>query len=137
MSGRRINWLKVGANAGVAFFSVLAGTLTVNAICDAKVPLGLLILAAVFSGLIQAGLAFCKELAKAAGGRGGPTADRRNPGDTIRDSQTNAGHVPGDGNPGRHEAAGVCEDLVERERAWRRCMRRKKAFLVLTLMTVF
>lgn len=130
MSGRRINWLKVGANAGVAFFSVLAGTLTVNAICDAKVPLGLLLLAAVFSGLIQAGLAFCKELAKAAGGRGGPTTDRQSPTADRR----NQGE---DGNPGRHAAVGVCEDLAQAERAFRRCVRLKKAFLVLTLMTVF
>lgn len=86
MPRTRIQWLKVLANMGVAFFSVLAGTLTVDALTGGEIPLLTLVLAASASALLQAGLAFFKELAECAnrnGGTGTHSDDKRqgqNPG---------------------------------------------------------
>jgi hypothetical protein len=121
----RLNWLKILGNAGVAFFSVLAGTLTVNALCSGKIPLGTLLLAALISASIQAGLVFFKELARAA--------ERKNGG-------PGAAGGTGLARPGCHtpkDTTGRVEAPSESRRQVQKCMRLKATVAVLSLVTVF
>lgn len=63
----RINWLKIFANMGVTFCSVLVGVVTVESLTAVKTcSTGTLVFAAVVAGLIQAALTFFKELSKEA-----------------------------------------------------------------------
>lgn len=50
---KKINWYKVGANGGIAFFSTLAGT---------TATIGINPEVSIASGLITAGLALCTEI---------------------------------------------------------------------------
>ena len=62
-----INWTKILANGGTAFFTTLVGILTMDSISSTQVSIQFTIGAAVLIGFIQAGLAICKELSMEAG----------------------------------------------------------------------
>ena len=114
MSRKRVNWLKVGANTGVAFFSALGSTLTVDALCGHKIPIEMLLLASLMTGLIQAGLTLCREVAK--------VADKCEPGDGSEGNLTTKAQ--------RHK-----EDEAGPER--RGTLRCSRVQMVLTLLTLF
>jgi hypothetical protein len=61
-----INWIKILANGGTAFFTTLVGILTMDSISNTQVSLQFTISAAILIGFIQAGLAICKELSMEA-----------------------------------------------------------------------
>ena len=61
---QKIHWGKIIANAGVAFFTTLSGTLTVEGITKANVSLEVYFGASLIAAIMSAGLSFMKELAK-------------------------------------------------------------------------
>lgn len=61
----KIRFGKIVANAGEAFFVTLAGVLTVDSLANLEVPPHLLLITALVPGIIQFGLTFCREWAKA------------------------------------------------------------------------
>lgn len=61
-----INWTRILANGGTAFFTTLVGILTMDSISNTQVSIQFTIGAAVLIGAIQAGLAICKELSMEA-----------------------------------------------------------------------
>jgi hypothetical protein len=57
-----INWTRIVANGGTAFFTTIAGILTMDSLTNTAVSLQFTVGAAVLVGFIQAALAICKEL---------------------------------------------------------------------------
>jgi len=57
-----INWIKVGANAGVAFFSTLGSLLTFDSLIGGQIPKEVIIPASVMVAGIQGFLSFFKEI---------------------------------------------------------------------------
>ena len=76
MTRKKINYTKILANSGVAFFTTLSGVLTADALLDLKIALPDILVIALIPAIIQFGLSFCKELGKmeeeqeGGGGRG-------------------------------------------------------------------
>jgi hypothetical protein len=72
---KKINYTKILANSGVAFFTTLSGVLTADALLNLKIALPDFLVIAFIPAVIQFGLSFCKELGKMeeeqeGGGRG-------------------------------------------------------------------
>ena len=61
---KRIQWAKICANVGVAFFSTLSSLLTFDALTGGQVPEEIMLPASLMVALIQGGLSFCKELSE-------------------------------------------------------------------------
>jgi hypothetical protein len=57
-----MKWIRIFAVSGTAFFATLAGLLSVEALSNGAVPIGLLIPGSLISAGIQGGLALCREL---------------------------------------------------------------------------
>ena len=66
MKKKKINYLKILANAGEVFFVTLGGIATTNAIFKIDIPLEAFLVMASIPALIQAGINFCHEVGKAA-----------------------------------------------------------------------
>lgn len=58
----KIKWIKVCANAGVAFFSTLSSLLTFNALVASEIPKEVILPASLLVAVIQGGLSLCKEI---------------------------------------------------------------------------
>ena len=76
MTRKKINYTKILANSGVAFFTTLSGVLTADALLNLKIALPDFLVIAFIPAVIQFGLSFCKELGKVeeeqeGGSRGG------------------------------------------------------------------
>jgi len=61
---KKINYTKILANSGVAFFTTLSGVLTADALLNLKIALPDFLVIAFIPAVIQFGLSFCKELGK-------------------------------------------------------------------------
>lgn len=58
----KINWIRVVCNSGIAFFTTASSILTADAMLESTIPLSNLVLIALISSFIYAGLAFFTEL---------------------------------------------------------------------------
>ena len=62
---KQVNFRRIFANAGMVFFSTLAGIVTADSIMDLALDINQLFMVAIFPALIQAGLAFFTEWKRA------------------------------------------------------------------------
>lgn len=59
---KEVNWLKVSANAGVAFFNAVIPLMLFDSLMDWGIGINDLVMASFAIGALYAGLAFCKEI---------------------------------------------------------------------------
>ena len=68
----KFNWIKVGANTGVAFFSTLGSLLTFDSLTGGTIPKEIILPASMLVAGIQGCLSFCKEMHSEADKIGNP-----------------------------------------------------------------
>lgn len=61
---RKINWTRVCANFGLAFFSTLSGAFTISGLLKVEVPFIVFLSISLFVAFIQGGMAFFVEMLK-------------------------------------------------------------------------
>ena len=66
LTKRKINYLKILANAGEVFFATFAGVATADALFKINIPYEQFLFIAAIPALLQAGINFCHELGESA-----------------------------------------------------------------------